>query len=84
MANPADVQSSKACRRILGKRGIDVSMAEVRVMHGVCHVRGVVSPIPGKGIENLRDELQNACGLIRRFPGIREVAIDVAYLGGKA
>jgi len=81
MANPADVQSSKACRRLFGKRGIDVRGAEVRVMHGVCHVRGVIAPIPGQGVENLRETVLSVCGFIKRLPGVRDVSLEVIYKG---
>ena len=81
MANPADVQTSKACRRLFTKKGINVNAAEVRVMHGVCHIRGLIEPIPGQGVEDLREAVKTVCGFIKRLPGVRDVSIDVIYRG---
>lgn len=79
MADPADVEASKAARRTFGKRGIDITQADIRVMHGVCHVRGVLSRIPGKDIDDLRAATEQVATLLRKRGDIREVAVDVVF-----
>jgi len=51
------------------------------VMHGVYHVRGVIAPIPGQGVENLRETVLSVCGFIKRLPGVRDVSLEVIYKG---
>lgn len=83
MASPADREASKGARRFLGKRGIDVQNADVRVSHGVCFIRGVVSAMPGSEIEDIKLALDQAANLLRKRPDIRDVSVDVAYRGAK-
>ena len=84
MSSPADVGASKAARRMFGKRGIDVSGADVRVHHGVCAVRGVVGLIKGVEVSgDIKEVTQQVCNLLRRRPDIREVTLDVIYKGYK-
>lgn len=66
---------------MFGKRGVDVTAADIRVMHGVCHIRGVVALIPGHDVTDLRTTVQEIANLIKRMPEVRDVSIDVAYRG---
>lgn len=80
MASHADAEASKAARRYFSRRGIDVGMADIRVMHGVCHIRGVVSFVRGaEGEQDLKTAVQQAAMILRRRPDIRDVAIDLIY-----
>jgi len=79
MATPADMEATKAARRMFGKRGVDVSLADIRVMHGVCHVRGVLSALKGKEVEDLRAAVEQVATFLKKRPDIREVAVDAVY-----
>jgi hypothetical protein len=78
MADPNDVRASKYLRSELGKKLIDVTQADVRVMHGVAYIRGVVKPVVG-GPTDLKAALQLAArGLIQKRI-VKDVVIDCAY-----
>lgn len=79
MADPGDVAGTKAARSMLGRRGIDVGKADVRVMHGVLYIRGQVSAIKGQGITDIKIELEHTARLLKQKPEIRDVVIDCAY-----
>lgn len=79
MADPNDVSGTKMARSLFGRRGIDVSRADLRVMHGVCYLRGTISAIRGFGVEDLKGETANVARLLRQKPEIRDVVIDVTY-----
>lgn len=79
MADRGDVTGTKIARSMFGRRGIDVSRAEVRVMHGVCYIRGPVSAIKGSGVEDVRGECEQVARLLRQKPEIRDVVLDCVY-----
>lgn len=79
MADPKDVAANKFVRSIFGRRGIDVTRADLRVMHGVCYIRGAVAAIPGSGITDLKLEVQNIAKLLTQKPDIKDVVIDCHF-----
>lgn len=79
MADPKDVASNKLVRSLFGRRGIDVTRADLRVMHGVLYIRGAVSAIPGSGIVDLKLEVQNIARLLTQKPDIKDVVIDCMF-----
>jgi hypothetical protein len=76
--NEEDVRATKAARTELTKRGIDVTLCDVRVMHGVLHIRGSVRKGPGGEFTDLKEELDRVCGLLRQKPGIKDVSLAVS------
>ncbi len=66
-------------RSYLGRRGIDVTLADVRVMHGVCYIRGTVSAIKGAGVANVKAEVEQAARILRQKAEIRDVVLDCTY-----
>jgi hypothetical protein len=83
MPSAADVEATKAARRMFGKRGIDTATMDIRVSHGVCTVRGVASLLRGAevGGGDVVHAVEQICGLLRRRPDIREVSVDLVYRG---
>lgn len=79
MADPNDVSGTKAARSYLGRRGVDLTFADIRVMHGVCYIRGTVKAIKGSGIEDIRAEVEQAARILRQKPEIRDVVLDCIY-----
>jgi hypothetical protein len=79
--DPKDVDSLRHVRTELSKRGIDTSRADVRVMHGVCHIRGVVIPTKDATFEDIRLEMEHIRHILRQKPGIRDVVLDCQYPG---
>jgi hypothetical protein len=80
MANPADVGASKAARRMFGKKGVDVSQADVRVAHGVCTIRGVISLLKGHDGDVKTNTLEVA-NILKRRADVKDVVVDVTYRG---
>lgn len=76
MADPADVAATKMMRRELGKRMIDVNQADIRVMHGVCYIRGVVRSIKG-GPENVKAEIELLGRAMMNAKRLRDCMVDV-------
>ncbi|MEQ1822630.1 MAG: hypothetical protein ABL949_08975 [Fimbriimonadaceae bacterium] len=79
MADPKDVAANKIVRQMFGRRGIDVTRADLRVMHGVCYIRGAVAAIPGSGITDLKLEVQNIARLLTQKGGIKDVVVDCQF-----
>jgi hypothetical protein len=79
MADPNDVRGTKAARSVFGRKGVDVSMADVRVLHGVLHVRGVVRPIKGNGITDIKKQVEDTVKVLKNKAEIKEVVLDLAY-----
>ncbi len=79
MASQEDIRASKALRQEIAKRMIDITGADLRVMHGVAYIKGVVKPIKG-GPQNLAAELELVSRVLRNSPrmGIKDVIIDCA------
>lgn len=84
MADPKDVEATKAARREFSKRAVDISQADLRVMHGVVYLRGTVKAMrSGDGAMggDLRSEIETIARVLRQKAGIRDVVIDVTYRG---
>lgn len=80
MADPADIAATKMMRRELGKRMIDVNQADIRVMHGVCYIRGVVRPIKG-GPANVKAEIELLGRAMMNSKRLRDCVVDVIVRG---
>jgi hypothetical protein len=78
MADPLDVRASKYLRSEFGKKLIDVTQADVRVLHGVAYIRGVVKPIVG-GPSDLKSALNTACTGLRQKGTIKDYVLDCVY-----
>lgn len=79
MKNQDDVRGLKGVRAMLGKKGIDISMADIRVQRGRCDIRGIIKAQRGFEFENLETELMQAAKVLRQKPEIKEVVIEVSY-----
>lgn len=75
----ADLRATKMARSELTKRGIDLSLADLRVMHGVLHIRGAVRKAAGSEIADLKTELDHICSLLRQKGYFKDVALGVTY-----
>ncbi len=75
----ADSDATKRARRAFTKAMIDITKADMRVMHGVLYLRGQVQKIAGAEYADLKVETERVGRLLRQVQGIRDVAIDVQY-----
>jgi len=81
MIDVNDVRGLRMARSELSKRGIDTIRADIRVMHGVCHIRGAIGPMPGAKIDNVKTEVEHIALLLRQRKEIRDVMLECTYQG---
>lgn len=79
MANEDDVRGTKSARSELARRGIDLTQADIRVMHGVCYIRGAIRGERAANIPDLKAEVEKIAKILRTKAEIKDVIIDVIY-----
>jgi hypothetical protein len=83
MADHKDVHGTRIARTELSKRGIDTSRADVRVAHGVCYIKGLISPVAGSAIADIRTEMEHIRHILKQKPDIRDVILDCQFPGSR-
>lgn len=78
MADANDVRAAKYLRSEIGKKMIDVTAADVRVMHGVAYIRGVVKGMKD-GPTDLKAALNTLANGLRQKGIIKDIVIDCSY-----
>lgn len=78
---PEDVRGTKLARTEFGRRGVDLTMADVRCMHGLVHVRGTISKLAGANIPSLKAECEHIAKILKTKEGIRDVVLDCIIRG---
>lgn len=68
--------ASKAARTLLTKHGLDISRAQVSVIHGICYIRGIITAMPGYRITDTQAEVERIGQFIRQKPGVRSVVVE--------
>jgi hypothetical protein len=79
MADINDVRATKAARSELGRRGVDMTHGDVRVLHGVVYISGAIRAIVGSGIGDVRSELELIARILKTKPEIKDVVINCTY-----
>lgn len=79
MADPHDVELTKLARREFIKHRIDLSLADIRVSHGVVYLRGVVCREKGSTYEDIHHETERVTRIIRHMPGVRDIVVECTY-----
>jgi hypothetical protein len=79
MANEDDVRGTKYARSELARRGIDSTQADIRVMHGICYIRGSLRALRSANIPDLRSEMEKIAKILRTKAEIKDVVIDAIY-----
>ncbi|HEY0867784.1 MAG TPA: hypothetical protein VGE01_10410 [Fimbriimonas sp.] len=80
MITESDVRALRFAHSVLTRRGIDYSRADVRMMHGVLHIKGVLAKAVGAQYPNLKEEVEHAMKVIKSKPEVRELCLDVTYM----
>jgi hypothetical protein len=75
----ADLRASKMARSALTKHGFDLTMCDLRVMHGVLHIRGSVRKLANAEFEDVKNELEKVCNTLRQKGYFKDVALGVSY-----
>lgn len=78
---PEDVRGTKLARTEFSRRGVDLSMADVRCMHGLVQVRGTLSKMAGVMIPSLKAEVEHIAKILKSKEGIRDVVLDCIIRG---
>jgi hypothetical protein len=68
--------ANKLVRSIMGKRGVDLSMEDVRVSHGVCYIRGTITFIKGRTPDSKETAMGQVLRALRQQPDIRDVICE--------
>jgi osmotically-inducible protein OsmY len=72
-----DAQQTRMIRHELTRRYVDTSNVEVRVIHGVCYLRGTLEKLRSHPDVDLDHEAEVINKVIRSVRGIRDVVWDV-------
>lgn len=75
-----DAEMTRMVRREISRRYVDTTYVDIRVMHGVCYLRGHIKPLKGHD-NDLTEEHEIILRIIRQRPGIREVVSELG-IGG--
>lgn len=78
---PEDVRGTKMARAEFSRRGVDLSTADIRCMHGNVYVRGTVSRMATANYPDLKAECELIAKVLRTKAEIRDVVLEVMYRG---
>lgn len=73
-----DAEAVRRVRAEIGRRYVDSSMVEVRVVGGIVHLTGILRPLRGHPDVDLKLEMDHIADILRQRPGIREVLWEVS------
>lgn len=80
MRDPVDVSMTKLARTILLKKGVDMTGADLRVLHGVIYLKGSITINKGENPTlPLRKLVEEAGHYLRNKPGVKDFIVDVQY-----
>jgi hypothetical protein len=72
-----DARQTRSIQRELCRRYVDLSMVDVRVIHGVAYLRGVMQKLRTHPEIDLEQEAEIIRKVLRQQPGIRDVVWEV-------
>lgn len=75
-----DAEMTRMVRREISRRYVDSSNVDVKVMHGVCYLRGYIKVLRGHE-SDLNEEHEIILRILRQRPGIRDVISELG-IGG--
>ncbi|HLK14659.1 MAG TPA: hypothetical protein VKT78_07625 [Fimbriimonadaceae bacterium] len=70
-----DKHANKVARSVFNKRGADLSMADIRVSHGICYIRGTIKFFPGR-TDNKEATMSQVIRALRQQAEIRDVICE--------
>jgi hypothetical protein len=77
MVDQNDFRGQRIARSEFARRGVDVSRADLYVMHGILYMRGEVKPMPKSMIVDMNSEMGIITKILRQRPEIRDIVLDV-------
>jgi hypothetical protein len=79
MVDQNDFRGQRIARAEFARRGIDVSRADLYVMHGILYMRGQIKSMPNATYTDLGYEMGLVQKVLRQRPEIRDLVMDVTY-----
>jgi hypothetical protein len=79
MVDQNDFRGQRIARAEFARRGIDVSRADLYVMHGVLYMRGAVKPMPNATFTDMTSEMGLVMKILRQRPEIRDIVAEVTH-----
>ena len=77
MVDQNDFRGQRIARTEFARRGVDISRADVYVMHGILYMRGEIKPMPKSMILDMNSEIGIITKILRQRPEIRDIVLDV-------
>lgn len=72
-----DAECTRAVQRELNRRYVDSSLMDVRVIHGVVYLRGVMRRLRSHPDVDLERESEIIKKILRQMPGVRGIVWEV-------
>ena len=77
MVDQNDFRGQRIARSEFARRGVDISRADLYVMHGIMYMRGDVKPMPKANIADMTVEMGIIVKILRQRPEIRDIVLDI-------
>ena len=77
MVDQNDFRGQRIARTEFARRGVDISRADLYVMHGILYMRGEIKPMPKSMILDMNSEIGIITKILRQRPEIRDIVLDV-------
>ncbi len=77
MVDQNDFRGQRIARTEFARRGVDISRADLYVMHGILYMRGEVKPMPKSLILDMGSEMGIITKILRQRPEIRDIVLDI-------
>jgi len=77
MVDQNDFRGQRIARTEFARRGVDISRADLYVMHGIMYMRGEVKPMPKALITDMASEMGIITKILRQRPEIRDIVLDI-------
>ncbi len=77
MVDQNDFRGQRIARTEFARRGVDISRADLYVMHGILYMRGEVKPMPKSLILDMTSEMGIITKILRQRPEIRDIVLDI-------
>lgn len=77
MVDQNDFRGQRIARSEFSRRGLDISRADLYVMHGVMYMRGEVGLMPNIHVTDIASEMALVTKILRQRPEIRDIVMEV-------
>ncbi|HLO98112.1 MAG TPA: hypothetical protein VK171_05930 [Fimbriimonas sp.] len=77
MVDQNDFRGQRIARAEFSRRGLDITRADLYVMHGVMYMRGEVGLMPNVHVTDIAAEMGLVTKILRQRPEIRDIVMEV-------